>query len=177
MLRPLLVVSLALASLASAAWATGPCDGPGPASRVAADQTAWTNLVPANGTGQTFTATRRHVTGVEVYVVTGNPQPDVEETLTLTLSGFGGDLLAQTTLAVVSGYEGWLCFPMPEDGIDVTPGETLVLHLRDTGKVIFGWRYGPNTYPRGHALMLNRAARRFDFAFRVHDATVGAGAS
>ena len=55
-------------------------------------------------------------------------------------------------------------------GIDVTPGETLTLRLADTGAVLFGWRYGNDTYPKGHAVMLNRADRRFDFAFRAHDA-------
>jgi len=34
--------------------------------------------------------------------------------------------------------------------------------------VIFGWRYRNDTYPHGHALMLNRANPSADFAFRVH---------
>jgi hypothetical protein len=42
-------------------------------------------------------------------------------------------------------------------------------------RVIFGWRYRNDTYPRGHALMLNRADPHADFAFRVHDATAEPG--
>jgi beta-lactamase regulating signal transducer with metallopeptidase domain len=164
----------------SVASAANPCEGPGPAHQVAAGEAGWTNLVPANGTGQTFTATRRHITGIEVDLLTGNPQGpqslrgETGDTLTLSLSSFHGDLLAQSRRRVASGHDGWLCFPMPQDGVDVEPGETLVLRLRDTGKVIFGWRYGGDTYPRGHALMIHRANRSFDFAFRAHDATAQA---
>jgi hypothetical protein len=181
--RPLFLTPLALGLLASAAFAADPCEGPGPASPAspASDaagaapqeverQGGWTNLVPANGTGQTFTATRPRITGIEVDLVTGNANPGAGDTLTLTVSTFRGDRLAEVAQAVASGHQGWLCFALPHGGIEVTPGETLVMRLRDTGKVIFGWRYGNDTYPRGHALMVNRARREFDFAFRVHDA-------
>jgi hypothetical protein len=172
--RPLLLTLLALgllASAASAAFAADPCGGPGPASELAAEDAGWTNLVPANGTGQTFTATRPRITGVEVDLVTGNAHAGAGDTLTLTLSTFRGDRLAEVAQPIAAGPAGWLCFALPHGGIEVTPGETLVLRLRDTGKVIFGWRYGKDTYPRGHALMVNRPRREFDFAFRVHDAT------
>src|SRR5258708_3988838 len=69
------------------------------------------------------------------------------------------------------GQAGWICFPMPEGGVDARPGEALVLRVRDTGKVIFGWRYRDATSPRGNAMMLNRPNLPADFAFHVHDAT------
>jgi hypothetical protein len=172
--RPLLLAPLVLALLASAAFAADPCEGPGPAAQVGAAQEGepgWTNLVPGNRTGQTFIATRPRITGIEVDLVTGNARPGSGDLLTLTLSTFRGDLLAEVAQAVASGEDGWHCFVLPGGGIEVTPGETLVMRLRDTGKVIFGWRYGKDTYPRGHSLMVNRARREFDFAFRVHDAT------
>jgi beta-lactamase regulating signal transducer with metallopeptidase domain len=155
---------------AADAAALNPCEGPGPRFLLAPEQTAWTNMVPPNQNGQTFTATRPHITGVEVDLITGNPRPGDRDTLTLTLATLGGDVLAQVHRTLASGRDGWVCFAMPPGGIDVTPGETLALHLEDTGKVIFGWRYGVDGYPRGHALWLNRPERRFDRAFRVHDA-------
>lgn len=165
-----LALGLLVAAVPPAALAAGPCDGPGPASEVAAREAAWTNLVPENGTGQAFTATRARITGIEVDLVTGNPEPNASDTLTLTLSTHG-DLVAEVDMSLASGHDGWLCFALPEGGIDVRPGEILVLRLHDTGKVIFGWRYGNSTYPRGHALMLNRTNPAADFAFRIHDAT------
>jgi beta-lactamase regulating signal transducer with metallopeptidase domain len=161
--------------VAAEASALNPCEGPGPRFLLAAEQTAWTNMVPPNQNGQTFTATRPRITGVEVDLITGNPKPGDRDTLTLTLATLGGDVLAQVHRTLASGRDGWVCFAMPPGGIDVTPGETLALRLEDTGKVIFGWRYGVDGYPRGHALWLNRPDRRFDRAFRVHDAISAAG--
>jgi hypothetical protein len=169
-----LALGLLVAAVPPAAFAAGPCDGPGPASEVAARDTAWTNLVPENGTGQAFTATRARITGIEVDLVTGNPQQDASDTLTLTLYAHG-DPLVEVDQFLESGHDGWLCFALPEGGIEVRPGEILVLRLHDTGKVIFGWRYRSDTYPRGHALMLHRADPHADFAFRVHDATAEPG--
>jgi beta-lactamase regulating signal transducer with metallopeptidase domain len=152
------------------ASALNSCEGPGPRFVLNPGQKAWTNVVPPNQNGQTFTATRPHITGVEVDLITGNPSPGDRDTLTLTLATLGGDVLAQVHRTLVSGRDGWVCFAMPPGGIDVTPGETLALRLEDTGKVLFGWRYGLDGYPRGHALWLDRPDRRFDRAFRVHDA-------
>ncbi len=54
--------------------ALDPCAGPGPRFLLAAEETGWTNMVPPNQNGQTFTATRPHITGVEVDLITGNPK-------------------------------------------------------------------------------------------------------
>ena len=160
---------------AADAAALSPCQGPGPRFQLTPEETAWTNVVPPNQNGQTFTATRPHITGVEVALITGNPKPGGSDTLTLTLATLGGDVLAQVYRTLPSGTDGWVCFAMPPGGIDVTPGETLSLRLQDTGKVLLGWRYGQDGYPRGHALWAGRPDRRFDRAFRVHDAiTAGA---
>lgn len=170
-----LALGLLVAAVPPAAFAAGPCDGPGPGSEVAAREIAWTNLVPPNGTGQAFTATRSRITGIEVDLVTGNPQADASDTLTMTLSTRRGDLLAEVEMSLESGQAGWICFAMPEGGVDVRPGEALDVHLRDTGKVIFGWRYRGDRSPHGRALMLNRVEPSADFAFRVHDATAEPG--
>jgi hypothetical protein len=172
MIRTSILARLALSLLVSApaaAFAAGPCAGPGPGSRVAAGEPGWTNVVPGNDNGQTFTVTRPRITGIEVELVTGNPRQDGSDTLTLALANPRGDVLAEVEQTIDSGQEGWLCFAMPEGGIDVRPGETLVLRLRDTGKVIFGWRYGKSTYRGGHTLMRN-LDRSTSFAFHVHDA-------
>ncbi len=170
-----LALGLLVAAVPPAAFAAGPCNGPGPGSRADARQAGWTNLVPENGTGQAFTATRARITGIEIFLVTGNPREGASDTLTLTLSTHRGDELAEVEATVESGQAGWLCFPMPEGGVDVRRGEALVVRVRDTGKVIFGWRYGDAANPRGHALMLNRANPAADFAFHVHDATAQPG--
>jgi hypothetical protein len=163
MLRPLCVTTLALGLLATAAFAANPCEGPGPAHRVAIKKAGWTNVVPANAAGRIFTATRDHIAGVEVDVVTGNPRKDESDTLTLTLSNLKGDVLTKADQTVTSGKDGWLCFALPEGGIDVNPGDTLLLTLEDTGKVLFGWRYS-NDNPT-----FDPAKGEFDFGFRVHD--------
>jgi beta-lactamase regulating signal transducer with metallopeptidase domain len=157
-------------SAAGADAALNPCEGPGPRFVPGPGDTAWTNVVPPNGNGQTFTATRSHITGIEVDVITGNPSPGDRDTLTLTFATLGGDVLAQVHRTLPSGTDGWVCFAMPPGGIDVRPGESLEVRLQDTGKVLLGWRYGQDGYPRGHALWAGRPDRRFDRAFRVHDA-------
>jgi hypothetical protein len=172
MIRSSILIRLALGLLVSAApaaFAAGPCSGPGPGSRVAAGEPGWTNVVPANDNGQTFTATRPRITGIEVEIVTGNPRDDASDTLTLAVTTARGDVLAEVEQTITSGEAGWLCFAMPQEGIDVRPGEALVLRLRDTGKVIFGWRYGKSAYRGGHTLMRN-FDRSISFAFHVHDA-------
>lgn len=177
MLRTSILTRLALGLLVSAspaAFAAGPCAGPGPGSRVAAGEPAWTNIVPGNDNGQTFTATRPRITGIEVEIVTANPRADGSDTLTLTLATARGDQLAEVAQTVDSGQAGWLCFAMPQGGIDVRPGEALVVRLRDTGKVVFGWRYGKSTYRGGHTLMRN-LDRSTSFAFHVHDASAEPG--
>jgi len=161
-------------SAAPAAFAAGPCSGPGPGSRVAAGDPGWTNIVPGNDHGQTFTATRPRITGIEVELVTGNLRQDDSDTLTLALTTPRGDVLAEAEQTVESGEAGWLCFALPQGGIDVRPGETLVLRLRDTGKVIFGWRYGRSTYRGGHTSMRNLDPST-SFAFHVHDASAQPG--
>lgn len=163
-----------LVSVAPAALAAGPCAGPGPGSRVAAGEPGWTNIVPGNDRGQTFIATRPRITGIEVELVTGNARQKGSDTLTLALTTPRGDVLAEVEQTVDSGEAGWLCFAMPQGGIDVRPGETLVLRLRDTGKVIFGWRYGKSTYRGGHTSMPN-LDHSTSFAFHVHDASAQPG--
>ena len=163
MLRPLCVATLALGFLATAAFAANPCAGPGPVHKVDVKKAGWTNVVPANGVGRTFTATGTHIAGIEVDVVTGNPREGDNDTLTLTLANRKGDVLAKVDQTVTSGKDGWVCFVLPDGGIDVDPGDLLDLSLRDTGKVLFGWRYSNDT-PK-----FDPAKGEFDFGFRVHD--------
>lgn len=117
---------------------------------------------------QTFVPLTSRLTSVEIDVTTGN-------------RGRGGDLitvkivegnrvLATASRPVDEGFDGMLRFDFRAPGVSVTAGAPLQLQAEDTNKDVFGWRYGPNTYPGGLAYFngapWNDGA--FDFRFRIY---------
>ena len=123
------------------------CEGEGP---------AWTTILPARRTGQSFTPSSpsKHdcgcnfLVGVEVALThASNQGPD---SLTLYVIDFPGDTLTMVTDYVKRGFEGWFHFDLPGGGIRVPAGERLLLRLHDSPRMAFGWRYvGGNCYPGG----------------------------
>ena len=129
---------------------------------------AWTNIVPPNRVGQTFIAKESVIRRIEVSLLTTENKSGTEDSLTLELLDETGNRIGTSTQTVKAGFDGWLTFaPCQPAGCQVAPGARLRLWLRDTGKVVFGWRYGPDRYHSGISFMGGKEDPRFDFLFRV----------
>jgi hypothetical protein len=125
---------------------------------------AWTNIQPENKVTQSFKPKSNVLTGVGIDIVTGN-------------RGRGGDTItikvkrAEEPLATVSRYvaedfNGLLLFKMPRP-INVVPGEVLEITVSDTGKIVFGWKRGYDTYKDGNASFYGREEAE-DFFFQTY---------
>lgn len=129
---------------------------------------AWTNIVPLNRVGQTFIAKESVIRRIEVNLLTTENKSGSEDSLTLEVLDASGNQIGSATERVKAGFDGWLTFlPCQPAGCQVKPGARLRLWLRDTGKVLFGWRYGPDRYHSGISFMGGKEDPRFDFLFRV----------
>ena len=121
----------------------------------------------AVGSGQSFIPDRATISSIEVSVFTANPGRG-GDTITLKVLTSDFAVLATVSQPVSEGFDGWLRFAVSDVGMSVTPGSTLVISLNDTGKTVFGWRYGGNTYPNGSAFRLGSVHAENDFFFRVN---------
>jgi hypothetical protein len=157
---------VAIAFLLAASCAHRVPAGPGP-SNDAPWTGAWTNVVPPNHTGQTFTAISPVVDHVDIDVITGNPDHGASDTLTLTLLDAGGTPLGSVSRSFPAGTDGWQRFRFAP-AVHVRRGDLLTIRVADTGKVLFGWRYTADTYAGGTSVMLSAPDPRFDFRFRVN---------
>jgi hypothetical protein len=169
-----------------AALATLQCSGRAPRAAVAPSQKepeslieeprnedpnwtkAWTNIVPPNRVGQTFIAKEPVIRRIDVSILTTENGTGAEDSLTLEVLDESGNPVGAATQVVKAGFDGWLTFTLCQPaGCQVTPGARLRLWLRDTGKVLFGWRYGSDRYHAGVSFMGGKEDPRFDFLFRV----------
>ena len=107
---------------------------------------AWTNLV--NVVEQTFIPSLPKLSVVEVELVIGNPKAPEDE-LTLSIMNEKGEELVSITQIVAAADCEYVRFLLPEDGIEVTPGE--VYRIRLSGGIVFGWKYIVGGYPKGSA--------------------------
>ena len=155
-----------VAILLAAALLMAPSPPPGPSNEAPWDR-AWTNVVPPNHTGQTFTAISPSVAHVDIDVITANPTHGDRDSLTLTLLGRRGAVLGSVTRTLLRGTDGWQRFTVARP-IHVNPREVLTIRVADTNKVLFGWRYTLNTYAGGTSIMIGAADARYDFRFRVN---------
>jgi hypothetical protein len=129
---------------------------------------AWTNIVPPNRVGETFIAKDPVIRRVDVNILTTENKFGTKDTLTLVVLDDEGNPVALASQVVKAGFDGWLTFTLCQPGgLQVTPGARLRLWLRDTGKVLFGWRYGSDQYHSGVSFMGGKEDPRFDFLFRV----------
>lgn len=126
----------------------------------------WTNLVPANHTGQTLQPTSPVINWIDLDILTGNPGRAASDTLTLTLS-IGGHPAATASRTLSDGFDGWARFTFAS-GVHVHPHSEVKIELSDSGAVLFGWRYGANDYADGTAILLGVPNPSFDFRFRVN---------
>ncbi len=127
---------------------------------------AWTNVVPANPMGQSFIAKDPYVVSVDVEIVTGNLGQGGDH-LILRIVSAEAEVLAETSMFVEEGFEGWLQFRFRER-VRVARGSSYVIELQGSGKVAFGWKYGRNTYSGGSAVLLGKDRPDIDFFFRVN---------
>ena len=129
---------------------------------------AWTNIVPLNRVSQTFIAKEPVIRRIAVSILTTGNGSATEDSLTLEVLDESGNPVGTATQVVKAGFDGWLTFTLCQPaGCQVTPGARLRLWLRDSGKVLFGWRYGSNRYQSGASFMGGKEDPRFDFLFRV----------
>lgn len=130
----------------------------------------WTHINPgpgAVGSGQTFIASDSNLLTVDVSILTGNPGRG-DDTITLKILSANQQVLGMSSQVVADGFDGWLQFQFPGAGLMVTPGDTFMMALADTGTTTFGWRYALDTYPNGHAMMLGSDEPDYDFFFRIN---------
>jgi hypothetical protein len=126
---------------------------------------AWTNLV--NVVEQTFIPSLPKLSAAEVELVIGNPKGPEDE-LTLSIMNEKGEELVSITQIVAAADCEHVRFSLPEDGIDVTPGE--VYRIRLSGGIVFGWKYIVGGYPKGSATFNGKpllGKTRSTFLFRT----------
>lgn len=115
-------------------------------------QNAWTNL--NNFVRQTFTPSRRRLTGVEVELVVANPGPDSAEISMMVLNQ-AGESVAQISKIVSAAECGHVLFVFPRGGLRVAPGQVYSIALSG-GDNRFGWKYVLGGYGRGAAFFNDR---------------------
>jgi hypothetical protein len=127
----------------------------------------WTNIVPSNHMGQSFFLKGSYLSAVEVGIITGNPGSG-GDSITMRILSEDKRTLFNKSQFVSEGFNGWLRFDMPNGALNVAPCSNLTIELEDTGKVMFGWKYGSNTYPDGSAIVFGSYASDRDNFFRVN---------
>ena len=127
----------------------------------------WRNMAPYNNTGQSFIVESPFLVRFEVNIVTGNTG-NGGETLTARLRTEDQIILTTISQFVQEGFEGWLSFEIPGGGINVVLGQTLILELADTGKIVFGWKYSWDTYEGGSAFFFDGYDIEYDQFFRIN---------
>jgi serine/threonine protein phosphatase PrpC len=126
----------------------------------------WTSMVPGSDMGQTFTAITPEISVVEIEIMTKGNYASGSDELTMRLQDEHGMVLAAVSQTAPWGFDGWLHFELPHGGLEVQPGQELVIRMEDT-KAMFGWKYGPDTNPGGVAIRRGIEELNSDFHFRV----------
>src|SRR5271157_2496492 len=144
-----------------------------------ANASAWTggatNIALANTVSQTFVPSLSCLIAVEVGLKTGNSGQGGDR-VTLQILNSAGVELISTSDDLPEGYEGFRRFNLAgggtQNGLSVTPGQSLTIRLQDTGKGVFVWKYNSgNTYPPGQAYFHGSPFQNNDFLFKTWGAT------
>lgn len=133
-------------------------------------QGGWTVIGRTSGVvrlAQTFTPSKSTLVALDIDILTGNPGRGGDQITTRIVAG--SQVVASMTRTVADGFDGALRFDL-DPPVSVTPGLTLSLEVEDTGKEVFGWRYGSNAYPAGAAYFNGSPwnGGAFDFFFRTY---------
>lgn len=143
-------------------------DSSGPSNEDTNWKEGWTNIIPPNRTGQSFIAKSPTLLSIEVALLTTGNKTAGKETVTMKILSEDGQVLTKVSKTVDVGFNSWLRFEVPGQGLKVVPGQKLVIRLEDTGKLVFGWKYGLDKYSDGTAIMLGKEDKQYDFLFRVN---------
>lgn len=108
------------------------------------------------GISQTFQPGLPTLTGVDIDILTGNPQLG-DATITAEIRNKSGQVLASSSQLVTVGYNGLLHFDFAS-AIPVTVGDTYELYVPGS-KDTFGWKYTNDTYPKGSRTIWNSAGQ------------------
>ena len=132
--------------------------GQGAPSDVGVDQSneapwdgASTNIAPENGVEQSFRPFKFPLIAVAVEITRGSGHVGVD-TITMNIIGEDEAILASSSIDVCFSFQGGDSIFMPQPGVTVDPGITLVIRLEDTGKGGFGWKYGVIPVPSAQGL-------------------------
>jgi len=98
------------------------------------------------GISQTFQPGLPTLTGVDIDILTANPQFG-DATITAEIRNSSAQVLASSSQLVSVGYNGLLHFDFAS-AIPVTVGDTYELYVPGS-KDTFGWTYTGDTYPKG----------------------------
>lgn len=154
-------------------------DGTSPASSEQVDQSnlpewdgGWTHVNPAAedqaAMWQTFMPERPNLTAVEISIKTAN-QGLGDDVLTVEIAQ-DGDVLASAECSTEVDFEGLLRFEFA-GAVPLVPEQTYELRVRDTGKTVFGWKYGQNTYERGVRYLNAEERSGSDWFFQTYSET------
>jgi M6 family metalloprotease-like protein len=125
------------------------------------------NIQPGNKVSQTFVPKTAHLTAVEIGLMTGNKGHGGDKVTVNVMDG-QQNVLGAVSATVAEGFNGFVHFDMPANGINVTPGQTYTLQVQDTGKVVFWWKYvGRNPYAGGQAYFHGSSFSDNDFFFKT----------
>jgi hypothetical protein len=134
----------------------------------------WTHINPAPGRQavmwQTFMPGHPNLTAVEIDILTSHPGAG-DDTVTVEIAD-GGNVLASAERLVENGSEGLLRFDFPEI-VHLVPEQTYELRVHDTGRTIFGWKYGGETYERGVRYVATEERIGTDWLFRTFSEVYG----
>ncbi|HEU0173588.1 MAG TPA: hypothetical protein VFV58_04945 [Blastocatellia bacterium] len=164
----IVILTLSTASQTMSASIQNPTDSGGPGNEDPDWREGWTNIIPQNHTGQSFIVKNQTLSSIEVALLTTGNNVAGKDTITMKLLSNDGRALIKRSRRLNVGFDGWLRFDAPGQGLKVTPGEKLIIRLEDTGKVIFGWKYGLDKYPDATAIMFGKEDKKYDFLFRVN---------
>lgn len=129
---------------------------------------SWTNIQTENAASQTFVPSKARLVGVEVALLTANPEA-IGHGVTVTILDSDGVPLASASRRLASGFEGWLFFRLGRQGIGVVPGDTYTLQVTGDGCCLFGWKYSSgDTYPSGERIFFGNPEEGTDWLFRTY---------
>lgn len=117
--------------------------------------------------GQTFIPSRSRLVGVEIALLTLNPDA-VGRRVTVRVLDPAGAVIATSSQRLESGFEGWLFFNVGDRGVQVVPGATHTLQVIGDGCCLFAWKYAGDTYPEGERLLFGTPRPDTDWLFRTY---------
>ena len=122
------------------------------------------DILPATDARQTFTPAKTPLRSVSVGLQTKNAGRGGDD-VAMTITDGQGHEIYTATLVVAEGFYGWLRFELPLPGLSLDIGSTYAIHLKDTGKNVYGWIVWPTDVYAGGSAYGNFVFSEGDFYF------------